>query len=169
MCMVGLNRRDPSFWPRGTLYPQTLVTTTEESDIRKRKRQCNMASLRIIFVLFVYFWSSSVVYIPTLNKTCNHNRNTEKKITPWSESASELYRPSYRRLSAKYCQLLRTEDSTWSAWRIPTAVFSVFYTGAVTFLSSSSSVVLTRLSRPHSRPTTFFLVVPGIEPGPPNL
>jgi hypothetical protein len=35
-----------------------------------------------------------------------------------------------------------------------------------TFLSSSSSVVLMRLSAPHSRPTTFFfLVVPGIEPG----
>jgi hypothetical protein len=29
-------------------------------------------------------------------------------------------------------------------------------TGAATFLSSSSSVVLTRLSGPHSRPTTFF-------------
>jgi hypothetical protein len=32
------------------------------------------------------------------------------------------------------------------------------------FLSSSSSVVLTRLSGPRSRPTTFFfLVMPGIE------
>jgi hypothetical protein len=38
-----------------------------------------------------------------------------------------------------------------------------------TFLSSSSSVVLTRLSGPRSRPTNFFfLVVPGIEPGPPD-
>jgi hypothetical protein len=36
------------------------------------------------------------------------------------------------------------------------------------FLSSSSSV-LTRLSGPRSRPTTFFLVVPGIEPWPPDL
>jgi hypothetical protein len=42
-------------------------------------------------------------------------------------------------------------------------------TGAATFLLSSSSVVLTRLSGPRSRPTTFFLVVPGIEPGPPDL
>jgi hypothetical protein len=54
------------------------------------------------------------------------------------------------------CQLLRIEGVTWSAWRIPTAVFSVFYTGPATFLSSSSSVVLTRLSGPRSRPTTFF-------------
>jgi hypothetical protein len=44
-----------------------------------------------------------------------------------------------------------------------------FYTEAATFLSSSSSVVLTRLSRPCSRPTTFFLVVPGIDSGPPDL
>jgi hypothetical protein len=36
-------------------------------------------------------------------------------------------------------------------------------------LSSSSSVVLTRLSGPRSRPTFSFLVVPGIEPGPPDL
>jgi hypothetical protein len=44
------------------------------------------------------------------------------------------------------------------------------HTGAATFLSSSFSVVLTRLSGPRSRPTTFFfLVVPGIEPGHPDL
>jgi hypothetical protein len=52
------------------------------------------------------------------------------------------------------CQLLRIEGATWSAWRIPTAVFSIFQTGAATFLSSSSSVVLTRLGGPRSRPTT---------------
>jgi hypothetical protein len=38
------------------------------------------------------------------------------------------------------------------------------------FLSSSSSVVLKRLSGPRSRPSNFFFtVVPGIEPGPPDL
>jgi hypothetical protein len=34
---------------------------------------------------------------------------------------------------------------------------------------SRYSVVLTRLNGPRSRPTTFFLVVPGIEPGPPDM
>jgi hypothetical protein len=29
-----------------------------------------------------------------------------------------------------YCQLLLIESATWSAWRIPTVVISVFYTGA---------------------------------------
>jgi hypothetical protein len=37
------------------------------------------------------------------------------------------------------------------------------------FLSSSSSVVLTRLSGPGPDKLLFFLVVPGIEPGPPDL
>jgi hypothetical protein len=53
------------------------------------------------------------------------------------------------------------------------AVFSVLQTVAANFLSSSSSVVLTRLSGLRSRPTAVFflgnLVVPGIEPGPPDL
>jgi hypothetical protein len=49
-------------------------------------------------------------------------------------------------------------------------MFSVLETGAVTSLSSSSSVVLTGLSGPRSRPTAcFFQVVPRIERGPPDL
>jgi hypothetical protein len=67
-------------------------------------------------------------------------------------TASELYRPSDRRLSANlmptflwiprpYCQISRPEP--------------------LIFLPRSSSVVLTRLSAPRSRPTTFFLIVPG--------
>jgi hypothetical protein len=53
-------------------------------------------------------------------------------------------------------QLLRIECATWSSWQIPTDVFPVFWTGAATFLSSSPSVVLTRLSGPRSRHTNFF-------------
>jgi hypothetical protein len=39
------------------------------------------------------------------------------------------------------------------------------------FLTSNSSIVVTRLSGPRSRPTTFSenLVAPGIEPGPLDL
>jgi hypothetical protein len=49
---------------------------------------------------------------------------------------------------------LRIEGTAWSAWRIPTTVISVFYTWAANFLPSSSSIVLTRLSGPRSRPTS---------------
>jgi hypothetical protein len=48
-----------------------------------------------------------------------------KKNTPWAQFASELYRPSDRRLRS-WCQLLWIEGATWSAWRIPTALFSIF-------------------------------------------
>jgi hypothetical protein len=41
--------------------------------------------------------------------------------------------------------------------------------GRILGFIDSSSVVLTRLSGPHPRPITFFLVVPGIEPGLPDL
>jgi hypothetical protein len=50
----------------------------------------------------------------------------KKKKTPWSESASELYRPSDRRLSAKRLPTFADKGATWSARRIPTAVLSVF-------------------------------------------
>jgi hypothetical protein len=42
----------------------------------------------------------------------------------------------------------------WSAQRIPTIVFSVSRPKPLLFLPSSSSIVLTRLSGPRSRPTT---------------
>jgi hypothetical protein len=56
---------------------------------------------------------------------------------------------------------LRIEGATWSAQRIPTAVFSE----PLLFLSSNSSVVLTRLSGPQFQ-THYFsenLAAPGIE------
>jgi hypothetical protein len=44
--------------------------------------------------------------------------------------------PSDRRLSAKLVStFLRIEGATWSAPRIPTAVFSAFYTEAATISS----------------------------------
>jgi hypothetical protein len=51
---------------------------------------------------------------------------------------------------------LRIEDATWPAWRIPTAAFFCFLDRGhyLFFFTISSSVVLTRLSEPHSRPTT---------------
>jgi hypothetical protein len=80
----------------------------------------------------------------------------QNKQTTWPESASELYGPSDRCLSAKLvpyfliegCRVVSAADSlrSYSRFSRPDSLL---------FLSSSSSVVLTRLSGSHSRPTTF--------------
>jgi hypothetical protein len=49
------------------------------------------------------------------------------------------------------------------------AVFSIFWTGTATFLSSSSSVVFEVEWTPFQTHYFFFLVVLGIEPGLPDL
>jgi hypothetical protein len=74
--------------------------------------------------------------------------------TPWPESASELYRPSERRLSTKLVLTFADRRCTWSAWRIPTTVISISRPKPLLFLPSSSTLALTRLSGPRSIPTT---------------
>jgi hypothetical protein len=79
------------------------------------------------------------------------------KLTPLPESANELYGPSDRRFSAKLmptfsdrgCHVVRGQRDgslrPYSRLSRPEPLL---------FLPSSSSVVLTRLSGPRSRPTT---------------
>jgi hypothetical protein len=65
-------------------------------------------------------------------------------------------------------QLVRIEGATWSVWRIPPAVFSFSRQEPRLFYQ-----VACQYSRgwvdPVPDPLLFFLVVPGIEPGPPDL
>jgi hypothetical protein len=68
-------RRDPSRRPRGTLYLQTLALTSLTSGGRSRTQVTE-------------FSLSQQLY-----------KKAQK--TPWSESASELYKPNDRHLSAK--------------------------------------------------------------------
>jgi hypothetical protein len=75
--------------------------------------------------------------------------------TPWSESGRELYRPSDCRLWGKLVptfvdRLCHVVSVTDSYGRILGFLNRILYF----FLASSSSVVLTRLSGPRSRPTT---------------
>jgi hypothetical protein len=73
----------------------------------------------------------------------------------WPESASELYRPRDHRLLAKLvpifadrgCQVVSVTDPYGH-------ILGFLDRDRYFFLPSSSSVVLTRLSGPHSRPTT---------------
>jgi hypothetical protein len=53
--------------------------------------------------------------------------------TPWSKSASELYRLDDAACRRSWCQLLWIDGATLSAWRIPSAVFLVSYTWAAPF------------------------------------
>ena len=77
------------------------------------------------------------------------------KVTPWPQSASELYRQSGRRRSAKLVPTFADRGvSRGQCNGSPRSLISVFWTGVATFYSSSSSIELTRLSGPRSRPTT---------------
>jgi hypothetical protein len=79
----------------------------------------------------------------------------KQKQTPWPESRSELYRPSDGRLSAKLVPTFADRGVPRSQrGRSPTAVISGFLDRSSYFFLSSSSIVLTRLSRPRSGPTT---------------
>ena len=75
--------------------------------------------------------------------------------TPWPQSASELYRQSGRRRSAKLVPTFADRGvSRGQSNGSPRPLISVFWTGSSTFYSSSSSLDLTRLSGPRSRLTT---------------
>jgi hypothetical protein len=70
----------------------------------------------------------SVRILGTLQRTHKfHNNNTNKQQTPWPESASELYRPSDRRLSPKLVPTLADRGCrVVSATNHPQSLISVF-------------------------------------------
>jgi hypothetical protein len=77
------------------------------------------------------------------------------KKNPWPESASELYRLSERRLSAKLVQTFADRGVSHSQHNGSLRPYSrLFRLEPLLFLSSSSSIVLTRLSGPRSRVST---------------
>jgi hypothetical protein len=59
------------------------------------------------------------------------------------------------------CQLLRIEGVTWSAWRIPTAVFSVYRQDQLLFYQVVPQLYSRGWVDPVPDPLLFFLVVPG--------
>jgi hypothetical protein len=80
-----------------------------------------------------------------------HEREDLNKKTPWPESASELYRLSDHRSSAKLVPTFADSGQRGGSLR-PYSRLS--RPEPLLFLSSSSSVVLTRLSGHRSRPIT---------------
>jgi hypothetical protein len=124
---------------------------TSESEINEaRTGRLDICLMRTLFppIIRNVHWFSEIWYwksAPNLRNETKFRLNIFTincyilkpwKKTPWPESASELNRPSdFRRLSAKLVPILPIEIATWSAWRIPTAVFAVFWTGAPIFSS----------------------------------
>jgi hypothetical protein len=76
--------------------------------------------------------------------------NNNIKITPWPESARELYRPSDHRLSAKLVPTFAYRKfHTWSHDGSLRPYSRLFRPEPLLFPSSSSSLVLTGLSGPR--------------------
>jgi hypothetical protein len=92
----------------------------------------------------------------TMRATCvRKHRLKSTNNNSWPQSAGELYRLSDRRSSAK---LVSTSADTWvsRSQRVGTlrSYSRLSRPKPLLFLSSSSSIVLTRLSEPRSRHTT---------------
>jgi hypothetical protein len=84
-----------------------------------------------------------------------YTKQTNKKQTPWSESANELYRPNDSRLSAKLLPTFADRGCHVVSVTNPYGrILGVLYRSRYFFLPSTSSIVLTRLSGARSRPTT---------------
>jgi hypothetical protein len=66
------------------------------------------------------------------------------------------------------CQLLRIKGATWSAWRIPKPYSRVSRQEPLLFYQVAPQLYSRGWVDPVPDPL-FFLVVPGIEPGPPDL
>jgi hypothetical protein len=81
--------------------------------------------------------------------------DTNKKNTPWSESASELYGPSDQRLSEKLVPTFAYKMCHVVSLTKPyDRILDISRSEPLLFLPSSSSIELMRLSGPRSRPTT---------------
>jgi hypothetical protein len=81
--------------------------------------------------------------------------NTKKKLTPWPESASELYRQHDRRLSAMLVP--KFADTGCHVVGVTNAYgrnFGPLYRRRYFFFQVAPQFVLTRLSGPRYRPTT---------------
>jgi hypothetical protein len=123
---------------------------------RGRNRRGGLLSCCFLSWLTLPSWRWRL-FIPSKASKRLHNITFQMVVqkTPWLESAIELYQPSYRRLLAKLVPTFvdrgvsrsQRDGSLRPYYRLSKPE-------QLLFLSSSSSVLLTRLSGPRSR-TTF--------------
>jgi hypothetical protein len=67
-------------------------------------------------------WCENFPLSPPSPPTKQKNKNKLHCLSPWANYTDRVTAASRR----SDCQLLRIKGATWSAWRIPSAVFSVF-------------------------------------------
>jgi hypothetical protein len=92
------------------------------------------------------------------------------KQTPWSESTSELYRPIDRRLSAKWLPTFADRGCHVVSVTDPYCRILGFLDRSRYFLYQvAPQLYLRGWVDPVPDPLRFYVVVPGIEPGPPDL
>jgi hypothetical protein len=70
--------------------------------------------LHLFHIALTLFWAQIIHFIIVYLCHICYQYNS-LFLSPWPESASELYRPSDRRLSAKLVPTLQIEGATWSA------------------------------------------------------
>jgi hypothetical protein len=94
---------------------------------------------------------------------------TNTKQTQWSESASELYRPNDRRLTAKWLPTFADRGFHVVNVMNPYALYSRFSRQEQKLFYQVAPQLYSRGWVDPVPDPLLFLLVPGIEPGPPNL
>jgi hypothetical protein len=155
--------RDRSLSKRSALYRGNISFTSQSRDMRGNQ---------IIFHLKSTLQGGSL---------CSNMKDLGERETinwiegvppPWTEFASELYLPTDRCLSAKIGQIFADIGvSRNQLGGSPTAVISIFYTGAATFSFKQLLNCTDEAEWTPFQPNCFSenLVAPGIEPGPVDL
>jgi hypothetical protein len=113
--------------------------------------------------------------IPVINKTKEEKTRRSVKChvcsLSHSSAASERTIPTERPppVSEVIANFLRIEGATWSAWRIPTDYSRFSRQEPLLFYQVAPQLYSRGWVDPVPDQLLFFLVVPGIEPGPPDL
>jgi hypothetical protein len=152
-----------SFWHRTTEFLQLVPCITAFIYWRRWKLYVCMCVYIYIYIcscvcvcVCVYLWLCVRVCVCVCVCVRGWSKKLKIKLHGLSPRANCTDRATaaYRRSD---CQLVRIEGATWSAWRIPPAVFLGFLDRSRCFSIKFQTHYI------------FFLVVPGIEPGPPDL
>jgi hypothetical protein len=125
-----------------------------------------------IYVLkyrLMWFGEYVCVYAPELTIYVTFTFTLKKTKTTWSESAKKLYRPNDHSLSAKWLPTFADRGCHVVSMTYPYGRIVFSRQEPLLFYQVAPQLYSRGWVHPVSDPLLFFLVVPGIEPGPPDL